>query len=259
MPVRVPSQSRLAHQAKPTFPRKEPPSVIPISTERFVDLLTQMTVGNLVIRGGGLSVFHPCQPRFLSGSDAAKAPDTDDGLRVRVDLVEAIWLIESELEPARFEIEMKEGLGSFSYFPSPNLETRSALSSLKQEAIAMSRINGLEPPPMRAEWLDQQLDSASEKWRVRLGLETRRDGATAFVEMKSVGLSFDCSFLVASFDTISQVFRLASSGAMTAVHFTTHEMKLLSTSNGLELTHGDSHNERASALLESWAAPFLYR
>lgn len=209
---------------------------VPLAANRFFDILALCRRGNLVLRGGGLSLFHSCQFEGFQRRHDGSRHDSGSGLWIRPSSMEAVWLIMPPDAPPRFEVLMRDSGASLSFFP----ETVPALVPLCDQiqagAALVSRGKALTPPPVPAAWLDHNLSENDNAWRNKVFLRENQRGYHADVILRSAGLSFRCRFPVSSTDMFGNVFRFAAPGAEDVLHLLAPGFTRKHIPGGLSLT-----------------------
>ncbi|MDF1826140.1 MAG: hypothetical protein P1U68_15950 [Verrucomicrobiales bacterium] len=221
MPATVTPLSAPERLNAPEPPRAATPGdSVAIEVDQFLHSLPLFGSGNLILRGGGLSIFHPCRFGRPRQTLDGYLEDLESGLQLRPRSLTAIWLIQPPESPPRFEVKMKDSGVSFAFYP--DLKEAGSVAEIERiarRAHQIKRIQSHEPPPTHAVWLDQQLTGKPEAWNNNILLQRTNDSYAASVVLRSNGLIFQCSFAVTLIDVVENVFRLASSGAKTVLHF----------------------------------------
>lgn len=235
---------------------------ISLDPEGFLHSVSCLGVGNLVLRGGGLSLFQTC--RLLSfETDAGEIRlASDQGLSTSSTWIHSVHLIESPSEPVRFEIEMVDTGRSLTFYPGEDVTTLQRIEEVKERySIPQSQLmtEKNRRSPEKGAWLNQNLDGTLDAWKHKIALSGQPRSYSIFLLFKSAGLEFRTTFDVSFFDAEGDIFRLAALGGETAIHLSIDHFETKRLNEGVTLTSSHSSFPRETEIFEDWIHPALIR
>ena len=220
----------------PNLPCEAASAPLPVPVDRFFEILPLCHRGNLVLRGGGLSLFHSCHFGNFQRREDGSRHDSRSGLQVLPSRVEAVWLMRPPDAPPRFEVIMGDSGSSFSFFPEITPSLHPVFEEIRAGAARFPQGREGTPPPAPAAWLDHNLSECEHAWNNEVILREDHGAYHARVTLRSTGLSFRCHFPVPITDLFGNVFRFASAGAGNVLHLLAPSFALHRLTGGLSLT-----------------------
>lgn len=179
------------------------------------DLLFQIGGGDLVIRGGGVSLFRRVEFDHFRARNGMRH-DRVSGMGLQPELIRQAVLVPAGISPLRIEVEFQDTGNSLTFYPAVATASSASLQLLAQ-ALDPSECAVTYPEG----WLGDGLQGHEQQWANQISLRENRfqTGVKLNVKMRSRGCVMAFEFDTSWVDREGQLFRLSEPEGNTVVHF----------------------------------------
>lgn len=179
------------------------------------DLLFQLGEGDLVFRGGGVSLFRRVAFDHFRAKEGMRF-DRISGVSLQPDLIRQVVLVPEGISPLRIEVEFSDTGNSFTFYPAVAADSPMRMRLL-EEVIDDSELSISHPE----DWLGDGIRGGEGYWKNRLVVRESRflSGLRVQLNMRSGSCAMAFELHVTWIDLEERLYRLSGPEGIAVVHF----------------------------------------
>jgi hypothetical protein len=181
----------------------------------LLEVLFQLGEGDLVFRGGGMSLFRRIRFDHFRAKNGMRH-DRISGVSLQTELIRQVVLVPEGISPMRIEVEFCDTGNSLTFYPAV-LAAQSARMQVLENAVESSECTIAHPE----DWLGDGICGAEQSWNNRMSLQKSRfhSGVCMQVQMQSQSCAMEFGFHATWIDLEGPLHRLSEPEGKAVVHF----------------------------------------